>query len=72
MTMSNEMEKCITAELNKHEIQYAVTTNENGLATITVDAKQIATAREILMRVFEEQDKQVAGSVLIRQKNIMH
>jgi histidinol phosphatase-like enzyme len=70
--MSNEMEKCITAELNKREIQYAVTTNKNGLATITLDAKQIATAREILMQVFEQQDRQVAGSVLLRQKKITH
>ena len=70
--MSNEMEKCITAELNKREIQYAVTTNESGLATITLDAKQVATARKILMQVIEAQDKQVTGSVLIRQNKLTH
>ena len=70
--MNNEMGKCITAELERREIQYAVTTNESGLATITLDGKHLATAREILLQVFEQQDRRVAGSVLLRQKKIMH
>jgi hypothetical protein len=50
--MINEMEKCITAELKRCEIQYPVTMKENGLTTITLDAKTITTAREILMLAY--------------------
>ena len=70
--MKNEMGKYITAELEKHEIHYDLTTNNNGLATIILDAKTIELARKISMQVFKEQGRKLSGSVLLKQKTVIH
>ena len=70
--MKHEVADYITAELDIQGVPYEKNTAESGMVTLTFDNESVAKGYEIVRNMFEQGHVNAHGSVLLKQKKVLH
>ena len=70
--MEYEVADYITAELDLQDVPYEKNIADSGIVTLTFDNESVAKGYEIVRNMFEEGRVNANGSVLLKQKKVLH
>jgi hypothetical protein len=70
--MKHELSDYIIAELEIQGVPYEKNTADNGMVTLTFDAESVTKGSKIVRKMFEQGHVNANGSVLLKQKKVLH
>ena len=70
--MEYEVADYITAELDIQGVPYEKNIADRGIVTLTFENESVEKGYEIVSNMFEERRVNANGSVLLKQKNVLH